>query len=538
MGASEVAVFRRKASGLVRYWGFFDLFVYNVFPSMLLLAGYAYLYSQGPWAFPGGSMPVAILLGGLLGTPLFVGYAMLGVTMPRSGGDYVFQSRTIHGSVGFMSMMAMALSLFVWIALMGVWLGTFGLSPGLVSLGLYLNSPELISSGLWFSTPLGAYVSMLVVNTLSFVLFVAGMSTALRLQRFCYFISLIGVGFAIIQGLLYDKATFLARFNAVQSQLGGAVYDDIVKAAHNAGFIPDFSFSWYQTLALMPLVWLVLAWVMWGLLNLGEVKEATNFKKMTAAVLGSLWFNTILMLLVVIGLLQAVGQEFMAYVGWGFYTGSITYPVQPWFSFFLDILGPSVIPAIFITVTMALTAFFQDWCDYVGGSRIMLAASLDRALPDRIGHVSDKYHQPMNIGLVYLIVPLFVTYAYLFTPFYFYTLTLSAIASVFMFFTSVSFMVFPFLPRMTDTWNASPASKYKIGGIPVIVLCGLEGIIFNAILIFYEFHETNLLMNSQLGVVGFAALFIGLFALWWIAWVRWRRKGLDLSLSYREVPPI
>jgi len=53
----------------------------------------------GLW--PDANVPLGILITGIFTTFLAVAYAGLAAAMPRTGGDYVFQSRTLKPFIGF-----------------------------------------------------------------------------------------------------------------------------------------------------------------------------------------------------------------------------------------------------------------------------------------------------------------------------------------------------------------------------------------------------------------------------------------------------
>src|SRR5438128_12403702 len=94
--------FERKATGLVREAGWWDVLVYNVnFISIGLMA--AFLFTVTIPFYPGVNVYVNELVAFALVIPLSFVFAMFAAAMPRSGGDYVYVSRTLHPAVGMMS---------------------------------------------------------------------------------------------------------------------------------------------------------------------------------------------------------------------------------------------------------------------------------------------------------------------------------------------------------------------------------------------------------------------------------------------------
>src|SRR5258706_10112733 len=92
-------LFLRNATGLVKAWSTFDAFIYSFWSVNLITLG---LYGMSfVYTVPDGQVLAAILLFGVLTTFLVITYAMLVSVMPRTGGDYAWQSRVLGGGLGF-----------------------------------------------------------------------------------------------------------------------------------------------------------------------------------------------------------------------------------------------------------------------------------------------------------------------------------------------------------------------------------------------------------------------------------------------------
>src|SRR3990172_11807 len=95
---STRGVFTRASSGLVRQVKMSDVFYFG-FTTIAL----SYIvFTIAVWgAYPGASMELATLIaiGGAVG--IGACYALFSAMYPRSGGEYVFLSRTLHPLVGF-----------------------------------------------------------------------------------------------------------------------------------------------------------------------------------------------------------------------------------------------------------------------------------------------------------------------------------------------------------------------------------------------------------------------------------------------------
>ena len=95
---SEVTLFVRKASGLVRSWSMFDAFIYATFSINLITLG---LYIFSYCYYFDGNLATAVVVGGIFTVFEVIVYASLISAMPRAGGDYVWQSRILGRGIGF-----------------------------------------------------------------------------------------------------------------------------------------------------------------------------------------------------------------------------------------------------------------------------------------------------------------------------------------------------------------------------------------------------------------------------------------------------
>ena len=100
VAAAKPEVFTRNSSGLVRVMSPYSAFIYNIL-TMGLIFPWTYLWAPG--ALPGGRLVGGILLAMIFEIPIALAYVWLSTALPRSGGDYVFQSRVFGGGIGFRS---------------------------------------------------------------------------------------------------------------------------------------------------------------------------------------------------------------------------------------------------------------------------------------------------------------------------------------------------------------------------------------------------------------------------------------------------
>src|ERR1700746_2633872 len=101
LGEERPTLFLRKATALVRGWSVRDSLIYACLATNFVTLGIYEFTFAGP-AFPKGQFITAIVISAILVSFLVVAYTGLIVTIPRAGGDYVWQTRLLPfgGGVG------------------------------------------------------------------------------------------------------------------------------------------------------------------------------------------------------------------------------------------------------------------------------------------------------------------------------------------------------------------------------------------------------------------------------------------------------
>ena len=177
-------VFTRKASGLVRVMSPYSAFVYNIL-TMGLIFPWTYLWAPG--ALPGGKLVWGILLAMIVEVPIALVYVWLSTALPRSGGDYVFQSRVFGGGVAFTVVMSgFVIWILQWVALSGWLVSYLGFAPLFLGLGATMGNASLSSIGVWFTTAGGIVVVSILNALLSLVLLVSGFKNYVRFQHMIF----------------------------------------------------------------------------------------------------------------------------------------------------------------------------------------------------------------------------------------------------------------------------------------------------------------------------------------------------------------
>jgi len=462
-------IFTRKASGLVRVMSPYSAFVYNILTMGII---FPWVFIISPTAFAGGSIPLGILICTLIQIPIAFSAVWLSSAMPRSGGDYVFQSRVLGGGWGYTIVMSgFVIWILVWTALSGWLLGTLGLAPLLLGLGNVLGSAGLITVGLWVTTPLGLFVISIINGAASAALLVSGFKNYVRFQHVIWYSILIGFAAALLILFGSSASAFPQRLNEFSAAVGDSptFYQDTLATAQGAGVNTAPSFSWLLTLLVAPVAWQSLQWSTYSAEQNGEIKEARSFRNQAFIMVGSLVVTGLLLALLGVALQNAAGTEGQVVASYGYWYIDATAKIAG-----TIILAPSMLavvltrsPLLILLIGLGFTLnAFQIVCNcYVGMTRVMVAMSLDRLLPEWVSKVHEKLHTPLNAHLLYfaLSIPVFALLSFRYVDVILFTLGVTFGCGYVFAATALSGAFLPF--RAKALYDASPGSRYNVNGL-------------------------------------------------------------------------
>ena len=536
---SSQGVFRRTASGLVREMNLADHWMYNVF-TLLVLTGAAQFYVWAPGMFPATNPVLGLIVAAILIIPIYVAYSMLASAMPRSGGDYIFQSRILHPVIAFTILFATAMIQWYWLELSGFWIAAMTLSPLFSTLGIFTNSQAMLSLGAWFSSNWGILVTTLIANIAIACAFLPGLKAYLKVQWFLFagvVISLVIMTYVL---LTTNQATFMANFNSFMSAFDPAhpnYYQYVIDAAKAGGFDPTSGGGLYGLIGVIAIAWFNLIWAVWSAMNLGEIKHASNFGKVNRVMQLSLAFGVLVLAGTMALLMRVCGREFTLALGYDWFNRTINFPVQPYTSILIPIMGGGVIVLLLTLFGFLTQAIQQSWNVFIGCTRLIVAMSMDRLLPDSLGKISRRFRSsPVNAILFLLIGGELLAVVLWFVPNLInYALSTALVSTIYQSVTCLAAAIFPY--KAKAIYEASPISKYKVGNIPLITLCGAWGFVVGLVLIVFYLVVPGLGLASTAGLYGIGVLFVFCFVWYWVARAANKRKGIDVDLNFRQIPP-
>ena len=543
-------LFVRKATGMVRSWSVFDAFIYAFFSINLVTLGF-YSFSQ-MYYFGGGLIPALVISAVFIIFEVIV-YASLIAVMPRSGGDYVWQTRIFGGSIGFiLAITGWWFTLWLWTPIYGDMLRQTVITPLLGALG---------AKGLavWFAGPDTAlFICSLLTLVFVSVVIIMGMKTYARIQKYSFYAGMLGLLIVIVLLFTGSPEKFKAGMEANSAAYFGTqagVHDATAQAGKDAGAgTPLTGGSVYLILLTLPYLVFFNLWPNWGATLYGEVRGATDYKRNFSGMAWALVAITVLGILFFEGVAKTIGWDFYMQANaawwnyaWGYTTTPPPLPVWP---------NPAML-AVFLTnnrlvqivVLLLMSTWWFGWAGtlFLSSTRVIFAAAFDRLLPEKAADLNDK-GAPVNAMLL-MVVPAIVVsalYAYNLAGFKSITLAATQGIAIMYFGTAIAAIVLPY--KKKELYKASPIANMKVAGIPVITVAGA---IFGAFLLFLlvewffdpwlnpDFAPAGLygisLANTN-SVIFLLVCYGSAAALYYGFKARRRTEGIDLDKVQAEIP--
>ena len=475
-------LFVRKATGMVRSWSVFDAFIYAFFSINLVTLGF-YSFSQ-MYYFGGGMIPALLISAAFIIFEVVV-YASLIAVMPRSGGDYVWQTRIFGGGIGFiLSITGWWFTLWLWTPIYGDMLRQIVITPLLGAFG----AQQL---AVWFAGQGNALFlcSLLTLGFVALVIFL-GMKNYVRVQKYSFYAGMLGLLIVIVLLFTGSPDAFkagLASNSAAYFGTQGELYDATAQAGVDAfASTPLTGGSFGLIMLTLPYLVFFNLWPNWGATLYGEVRGATDYKRNFAGMAWALVITTALGILFFLGVARTIGWDFYVQANaawwnyaWGYVTEAPPLPVWP---------NPAML-AVFLTanrlvqivVLLLMSTWWFGWAGtlFLSSTRVIFAAAFDRLLPEKAAELN-KNGTPVN-AMLYMILPAIVVaalYAYNVGAapdgtggFRSITLAATQGIAIMYFGTAIAAIILPY--KKKALYEASPIAQMKVLGIPLITVAGV-----------------------------------------------------------------
>ncbi len=525
-------VFSRQASGLVRVGSSYDVFIYNV---GLVSIGIAIAFNQyyGPSLYPGAQPWLATILAALGMLAVATTFYFWAIVFPRSGGVYVFLSRTIHPGVAFVMSLIETVILLYYAALAASLIVQVGLSSFFYTIGLVSGNKTMGTLATRVAAPSGVFWIGTVLLLAAGALLASGTRRYFTLQRVLFAVAVIGMLVLLVAMLFGTRGAFRTNL----SQLTGLHYNEVIAKARAHGYVSS-GFSLKESLRFIVWPLLPLLGAVQSVGISGEVKkiQRSQLFGMLGAVIATGGFIALFAVLSN----KAFGYDFQGAIAFNSLSGVAggTTASAPYFTVLAGILTSNIVLAVIIMAVFVAWIWFWIPAELAYTTRSMIAWSFDRVAPDKLGWVSERFHTPVVAiaistagSIVFMWLIAFKGIA---------LLTLIEVLLVVWATVMVSAVVFPRTRK--QLFEASPARQARIAGAPMMSVAGALSAIFFVAMIYLLWNDpvaagplfTSKHVSREFWII-LAVVVFG--ALWYVGTKTYRRRqGIDIDLAFQQIP--
>jgi basic amino acid/polyamine antiporter, APA family len=524
--AAAPVAFERQATGLVREAGWWDVLVYNMnFISIGLMA--AFLFSVTIPFYPGVNVYLNELIAFGLVIPLSFVFAMFAAAMPRSGGDYVYVSRTLHPALGMMSSFNNTVWWFIYGGVPSAFFARYGLGPFLRTVGDMSGSGTMTSWGNTLVGKKGTVIAGTILIVVLCAIFSRSLRLYFRLQNTLFVVAMGSILLSIVVFVVKGRGDVVAGIN---STFGSGS----VKGALKSGS-PQGSLDLRNTI--LPMTWLYLELVFnqSSAYIGGEVRRASRVQLWSMPAAAVLALGTLMLL--TWAALHSIGFTLWSGLGNDF-GASLGLSSTPVYSEIAAAASGSTIVGILILGGFVFWSYTWLPGQILNASRNLVAYAIDGVMPRQLAYVSETTHAPLVA--IWLVGAGSIVFLYL----YVYTHIFATLTGIFGFIlgfclVSIAGILFPY--RLRDVFESSPV-RWRVAGVPVMSIVSTLSLAacIASLVIFWKDPFAGL-QNADgsrywWGVIYNVAIFASGFVIYFVARALNRRRGVEIDKRFAEIP--
>jgi amino acid transporter len=523
-------VFLRESSGLVR----------EISPWSSMLATFALVTGGVPiliiswlWLAPGIDWTLAFLVTLVPTLAMAFLYYTAGISMPRAGGDYVFNSRAVHPAVGFVNYFALFVAFALSLGLYS-YLGARWFAYLFSGLGMYLNNSYLIDIGNFFSTTEGSVAVGLAIVGISAALAVVGR----LVWKFTLISGIISIITTIIMFIALASITPTSFSNALASFTGVSnAYQEVITDATSNGL--SFVANPVTSFVLgIPVIWYYYTWYNLPASWSGEMRQV-RINVLYSIIIALLIIGAYYILFTQLNI-NAFGEQFLT--SWSYIScngvNDTVYndlsSIGTFTPFFALLVDKSIPLFIIMFIAFWLPNFYSNSPLIVALTRYLFAWSFDRLMPSWMADVNDRFHIPVKSTLLVSALGFIGVLLYAYVP----TISIVDVTVIF----EISYAIFaisialmPYLKR--DIYERSVPIKRKIMGIPILTWVGIPTFAFLVYTLYITWGNPVLLPINLPTLLSLGLIYGIGAAIYIIAYFINKNSGIDIDLVFKEIPP-
>ncbi|MEM3259432.1 MAG: APC family permease [Thermoplasmata archaeon] len=521
----KVQVFVRRSSGLVRPVGGWDTFFATF---MLVTGGVPIFLISLLFLAPGANWNLSYLLMFIPSLALASVYTLFGISMPRSGGDYVFVSRGLHPFLGFVNSFVL---FFAFVFSIGVYayMGAQYIVYAISTWAFIFNSNSLMD----LASSLSSTTALLISGTIIIVVFLLLLTftntrTAFRVIFWSGILILASTIIYFIINATISPQVFSAAFD---KYAGNGAYQNVINSATSNGL--KFATGWSAMTLALPIAWYAFTWYTLPANWSGEMRQVK--KSLPIGIIGSLIMILIYYLVFYNVSFYSFGEKFLT--AWSYnYANGISLPfsyIGTYTPFFVSLVYPNPIIPLLALLVFWLPDVLFFIPTMVAATRYLFAWSFDRMAPEIFTIVNPRTKVPVISTITVGILSMLGLFAYVFVP----QVAILDIVPLFEFgylIPALTAILIPFIKK--DMYKNAFVVKRKILGLPVITWLGIIafiGIIYGII----GLWNSYLMPINFVSLMAITGIYIAGTIIFLAMYFINRKKGINVLYAFKEVPP-
>jgi amino acid transporter len=286
-----------------------------------------------------------------------------------------------------------------------------------------------------------------------------------------------------------------------------------------------------------------LLWPNWGATLYGEVRGASDYRRVFWGMFWGLWVTVALSVVFFLLVARTMGWEFYLAANSNYWASvytpdkapALAIPLWPYPVLLAGWLVDN--RAFQLVLLLLMSLWFWGWSGtvFLSSTRVIFAAAFDRVLPEWAASVSPRRHVPAGALLLMVVPSIVVSALYAYLPgFSTYTLDAVLVIAVTYLGSVVAATILPWSrPRL---YGGSPMVRYRVLGVPLISVAGVITIAFLVFNLWKWITDATYGVNNRESAIYMLILYALALAIYLIARAVRARQGIDLSAIHSEIP--
>lgn len=486
--------------------------------------------------FPGCNLFLVLALGTALTLANGVVFGALAGVMPRSGGEYVYNSRLLHPAVGFVTNWGFTWSQLLGLAIYSQWCVAKALPTAVATVAWSLGAEAPAGLVARLSSPGATFAAAALVMASVFAVHAAGV----RILRV-----VLTAGFACIAaGLLAtlavlvgsDREGFAAAVDAFLRESRGVAdgYAWTLATARAAGWRGHEAGAGDYLAALAMVYWMFIGFT-YSVYVGGEVERPARTQ--LRAVLGALATGFAVYTATLGAYYHVVGREFSEAAAYLERHGVAVFPVPLGVNSVAGLLAERPWLSAVVGLSYTLSHYLLLLVIFTFVVRQVFAWGQDRVVPGRLAGVTRRARTPWAAGVTTLGLTLFLLALVCFTRLFTDVLDYIVLFSVSFWVTSFAAMLIPARQPEALAGVAGWLVR-RVAGLPLLTVAGLVNLALFSAILYASLAVPQLNSPRSHWADGFTAAVYAGGVIVYLAARRYHcRHGRDLRLLFTKLPP-